>query len=195
MSASVRRTGLVVVGCFVWLTACETNSTNNNDFFSLPNPFRSDFVSDKNDKTGSTSPTPSSDAAKVRNFTPSDPNDELSLGKENFREGNYGLAERYFRKAVETGPNDAEAWLGLAASYDRLRRFDMADRAYEELIKVGGPTPEILNNRGYSYMLRGQFDRAREILLRAAAKAPDNPYIKNNLALLEESVRARKAVR
>lgn len=44
-------------------------------------------------------------------------------------------------------------------------------------------------------MLRGQFDRAREILLQARAKAPNNPYIQNNLALLEESVRTRKAVR
>jgi Flp pilus assembly protein TadD len=192
MSVSVKQTGVILVGCLFWLTACETNSTNNNDFFTLPSIFNSGLG---DDKTGSTSPTPSSEAAKVTKFTPSDPNDDLSLGKENFREGNYGLAERYFRKAVETGPNDAEAWLGLAASYDRLRRFDMADRAYEQLIRVGGPTPEILNNQGYSYMLRGQFDRAREILLQARAKAPNNPYIQNNLALLEESVRTRKAVR
>ena len=126
---------------------------------------------------------------------PSDPNDDLSLGKENFREGNYGLAERYFRKAVESGPKDAEAWLGLAAAYDRLRRFELADRAYDEVIRIAGPTPEILNNQGYSYMLRGQFNRAREILMTARAKDPGNPYIQNNLALLEESVRARKAVR
>jgi Flp pilus assembly protein TadD len=44
-------------------------------------------------------------------------------------------------------------------------------------------------------MLRGQFGRAREILLSARAKDPGNPYIQNNLALLEDSVRARKAVR
>jgi Flp pilus assembly protein TadD len=44
-------------------------------------------------------------------------------------------------------------------------------------------------------MLRGDFTRARKILLDSRAKDPDNPYIKNNLALLEDSVRARKAVR
>jgi Flp pilus assembly protein TadD len=43
-------------------------------------------------------------------------------------------------------------------------------------------------------MLRGDFTRARKILLDARAKDPNNP-IKNNLALLEDSVRARKAVR
>jgi Flp pilus assembly protein TadD len=192
MRVGVRRTCLVVAGCLVWLTACETNSTNTNDFFNLPSPFHQGMDTDK---TGSVTPASSSEATKVTKFTPSDPNDDLSLGKENFREGNYGLAERYFRKAAESGPRDAEAWLGLAAAYDRLRRFELADRAYEEVIKIAGPTPAILNNQGYSYMLRGQFDRAREILNRARAKDPDNPYIQNNIALLEESIRTRKAVR
>ncbi len=192
MSVSVARAGFVLAGCLVWLTACETNSTYNSDFFNLPNPFR---PGQGTESTGSVAPTTSSEATKVTNFTPSDPNDDLSLGKENFREGNYGLAERYFRHAVESGPKDAEAWLGLAAAYDRLRRFELADRAYEQVIRIAGPTPEVLNNQGYSFMLRGQFDRAREILNRAREKDPGNPYIQNNLALLEESVRARKAVR
>jgi len=192
MSVSAGRAGFVLAGCLVWLTACETNSTYNSDFFNLPNPFRPGQATES---TGSVAPTTSSEATRVTNLTPSDPNDDLSLGKENFREGNYGLAERYFRHAVESGPKDAEARLGLAAAYDRLRRFELADRAYEQVIRIAGPTPEILNNQGYSFMLRGQFDRAREILNRAREKDPGNPYIQNNLALLDESVRARKAVR
>ena len=50
-----------------------------------------------------------------------DPSDDLSLGKRHYREQNYGLAEQHFRRAVEKLPRDGEAWLGLAASYDRLR--------------------------------------------------------------------------
>jgi Flp pilus assembly protein TadD len=178
------------VGCLFWLTACETDSTSTS---GIPNPFR---LTPDSETTGSiSSAVPTEDQVKPARLMPSDPNDDLSIGKENFREGNYGLAERYFRKAVESGPKDAEAWLGLAASYDRLRRFELADRAYEELIKIVGPTPEILNNRGYSYMLRGQFGRAREILMTARAKDPDNPFIQNNLALLDEAVRTRKSVK
>ena len=48
------------------------------------------------------------------------------------------MAERHFRKAVELHPRDAESWLGLAASYDRLKRFDLADRAYQETIRWSG---------------------------------------------------------
>lgn len=124
----------------------------------------------------------------------SDPNDDLSLGKKQYRANNFGLAEKYFRRAVETHPRDAEAWLGLAASYDRLRRFDLADRAYAQAVKIVGPTIEVLNNQGYSYMLRGDYRRARERLLAAQRKDPGNKYVANNLHLLAESYRKGKAV-
>jgi tetratricopeptide (TPR) repeat protein len=123
-----------------------------------------------------------------------DPNDHLSLGKKHFRTQDFGLAERHFRRAVESQPKDAEAWLGLAASYDRLKRFDLADRAYEEAVGLVGHTPEILNNQGFSHLLRGDHRRARTLFIAAQAKDPRNPYIKNNLALAEKSARKRKGV-
>jgi tetratricopeptide (TPR) repeat protein len=133
-------------------------------------------------------------AAETPGLLGSDPNDELSLGKKHYRAANYGLAEQHFRKAVELHPRDAEAWLGLAASYDRLRRFDLADRAYAQAIRIVGETVEILNNQGFSYMLRGDFRRARAKLLAARRKDPGNKYVANNLHLLEESVRLGKQV-
>jgi Flp pilus assembly protein TadD len=122
---------------------------------------------------------------------PVDPSDSLALGKRAFAELNYGLAEQNFRRAVEksTGNRaiDAEAWLGLAASYDRLRRFDLADRAYKQVIAIWGPAAEILNNQGYSYLLRGDHRNARITLIKASSMEPGNPYILNNLAALEMS--------
>ena len=122
-----------------------------------------------------------------------DPNDDLSLGKKYFRSANFGLAEKHFRRAVELHPRDAEAWVGLAASYDRLKRFDLADRAYAQAASIIGETPEIMNNQGFSYMLRGDYVRARRTLEAAQAKAPDNPYIQNNLELLEKVQRRGKS--
>ena len=124
----------------------------------------------------------------------SDPNDELSLGKKMYRANNFGLAETHFRRAVELHPRDAEAWLGLAASYDRLRRFDLADRAYAQAISIVGPTVEILNNQGFSYMLRGDYKRARAKLAAADRKDPGNKYVANNMHLLQESTRQGKQV-
>jgi len=124
----------------------------------------------------------------------SDPYDELSLGKKQYRANNFGLAEKHFRLAVEKHPRDAEAWLGLAASYDRLRRFDLADRAYAQAIGILGPTVEILNNQGYSYMLRGDYKRAHATLAAALRKDPNNKYVQNNIRLLEESYRKGKSI-
>jgi tetratricopeptide (TPR) repeat protein len=118
------------------------------------------------------------------------PSDEpLRLGMEYFNRGNFGLAERYFRDAVEKAPRDASAWIGLAASYDRLGRFDLADRAYRSAIQLVGETTALLNNRGYSYMLRGDLKTARQYFLRAYKREPGNPTIINNLKLLDGSGR------
>jgi Flp pilus assembly protein TadD len=118
------------------------------------------------------------------------PSDEpLRLGIEHFNRGHFGIAEKYFRDAVEKAPRDVSAWMGLAASDDRLGRFDLADRAYLSAIRLGGETTDLLNNRGYSYMLRGDLANARKYFLKALEREPGNPTILNNLKLLDGSSR------
>lgn len=111
----------------------------------------------------------------------------LQSAQADFREGRFGLAEQNFRKAVEVSPRDAEAWVGLAASYDRLRRFDLADRAYSQAVKLIGRNTIMLNNMGYSQLLRGDLNKARQHFLAAYEREPDNPIIRNNLELLNQS--------
>jgi tetratricopeptide (TPR) repeat protein len=183
MGARAGRVLVATVACLLWLNGCETSSKLGDL-----------FQAGKSDTTASTEPFPSASAddppstgsirPPVENLAPDqvpkgllgkDPNDDLSLGKKYFRAADFGLAERHFRRAVEQHPRDLESWVGLAASYDRLRRWDFADRAY-------------------SYMLRGDYRRAHETLMRAQALDPSNPYIKNNLELLEVSYRKGKAV-
>jgi len=125
MSVGVKRSVAFAVAGLVWLTGCETTSTRLPDIFNLK---AEKVANNAEEATGSVGAHPavgdSGPAVEpVPPFTPSNPNDDLSLGRMNFRQGNYGLAERYFRRAVESGPREAEAWLGLAASYDRLHRF------------------------------------------------------------------------
>ena len=118
------------------------------------------------------------------------PSDEpVRMGLEQFNRGNYGLSQRYFRDAVEKAPKDVTAWVGLAASYDKLRRFDLADQAYRQAIRLGGETVQILNDQGYSYMLRGDLSAARRKFERAYTLDPTNPTIANNIVLLNGSRR------
>jgi Flp pilus assembly protein TadD len=191
MRARAVRVLAATVSCLFWLNGCET-STRLGDLFQSNTAATQGLASQEDPPTtGSVRPaahTPSSPAA---NASPAK-DDDVSLGKSYFRAGNFSLAERHFRRAVELHPRDLESWIGLAACYDRQRRFDLADRAYDQATKVSGPTAEILNNRGYSYMLRGDQRRARETLLEAQARDPGNAYVKNNLELLEASLRKGK---
>ena len=198
MGARAGRVVVATVACLLWLNGCET-STKLGDLFQS-----------KTDTTASIPPAPEADPVATGSVRPplsdlqpdavpkgllgNDPNDDLNLGKKHFRAANFGLAERHFRRAVELHPRDLESWIGLAASYDRLRRYDFADRAYDQATKIAGPTAELLNNWGYSYMLRGDYRHARETLMQARAQDPSNPYIKNNLELLEASFRKGKAI-
>jgi Flp pilus assembly protein TadD len=124
------------------------------------------------------------DPADVKYFPSDEP---LHLALEHFNRGHYGIAARYFEDAVEKTPKDATAWVGLAASYDRIGRFDLADRAYAAAIRLTGPTVQILNNQGYSYLLRDDLRNARRKFLKAYELEPNNPTILNNLALLNSS--------
>ena len=108
----------------------------------------------------------------------------LDRAKSLFAAGNFGLAADAYKNAVESGPSNAEAWIGLAAAYDELGRFDLADRAYGAAIRISGPTAQVLNNRGYSLLLRGDYKGARRDLMAASSKDPANAQIARNLRLL-----------
>ncbi|MFA6266464.1 MAG: tetratricopeptide repeat protein [Pseudolabrys sp.] len=115
--------------------------------------------------------------------------DAIAEGRAQYRANHFREAERHFRRATQIDPQSSEAWVGLAASHDRLRDFPQADRAYARALTLGGPTSELLNNQGYSYMLRGDLKNAREKLLAAQRVDPRNKYVANNLVLLESNER------
>ncbi len=106
---------------------------------------------------------------------------ELTNAQKHFARGEFGLAEKNFRLAIEGDSHNPEAWLGLAASYDQLGRFDLADRSYKRTKQLIGETPVVLNNMGYSYMLRGDLGEARRLLLRARKMDPLNVRIQRNI--------------
>jgi Flp pilus assembly protein TadD len=113
----------------------------------------------------------------------------LEKATRHFARGEYGHSERYYREAAELRPDNVDAWLGLAASYDQLRRFDLAERAYNRALSIVGPSATIYNNMGYSYLLQGKLEEAHRKLTAAQELDPDNPYVQANLELLREGVR------
>ena len=114
----------------------------------------------------------------------------VAEAKNQFRQENYGNAGALFYKAVQLEPKDGIAWLGLAASCDRIRRFDLADKAYRAAYPLVGTIPAYYNNVGYSHLLRGNLKEARSNFLKAYELAPNDPTVANNLELLRSSTNA-----
>jgi Flp pilus assembly protein TadD len=176
---------LVVAAAGLWLAGCSTAGNLTNPFASNPpgaDAHASAPAEADSEPTGSIGPRLSAE------------DDDLSQGKAQYRANNFNEAEKHFRRAAERHPRDEEAWLGLAASYDRLHRFTEADQAYDRAIAIVGATAEILNNQGYSYMLRHDYKRAHVTLKAAQRKDPHNKYVQNNLHLLEQSARRGVAI-
>lgn len=123
-----------------------------------------------------------------QNMTSGDAEEKQDLYKAqaSFARKAYGLAEKHFRAAIEQDRDDAEAWIGLAASYDQLARYDLADRAYSRLEQLKVDRAVVLNNRGYSHILRGDYPGARRYLLKAQKISPDDVRITRNIALLDD---------
>lgn len=190
---------VVMSACLFLLGGCETSTKLGDLGNPAPDEQTSSGLYDRASaeaaSTGSVATPPAPADAAIAAVPGSEASDDLTLGKKQYRAGNFALAERTFRRAVELHPDDAEAWVDLAAAYDRLRRFDLADRTYESATAIAGSTVEILNNRGFSYMLRGDYAHARKTLLAAAALDPKDPYVKNNLELLDKRYRNGKAGR
>jgi Flp pilus assembly protein TadD len=61
----------------------------------------------------------------------------------------------------------------------------LADLAYRRAILLEGEKYIILNNWGYSCLLRGDTRRARPLLERAMLLAPGDPAIANNIAVMD----------
>lgn len=180
--AQVLARTLLIGAAALWLAGCNTTDTPKRPFgfgtSSIPGAEAHASAPPEAETTGS--------------VTPRDTAGDVSLGKQEYRASKFDAAAKHFSRAAERNPRDSEAWLGLAASYDRLKQFELADSAYDQAVGIDGQTAEILNNQGYSYLLRGDFTRARAKLTAAKAKEPGNKYVANNLQLLADAASKKK---
>ncbi len=108
-----------------------------------------------------------------------------------FRTNNFGYSAAFYKKFTELSPQNPEGYVGLAASYDRLGRFDLSDRVYSSLFRITGESTQYYNNVGYSNLLRGNLRAALINFRKAAVLDPENLVVANNLQLLADAAAAR----
>jgi hypothetical protein len=80
------------------------------------------------------------------------------------------------------------AWNARAAVADLRRDWDDSDLAYGRATELAPERAEILNNRGWSLLLRGKWTSALPLLERASALNSQSKRIANNLELARAAV-------
>lgn len=125
--------------------------------------------------------------AEVNNIGSYTADSALLQARSHFRNNDFGHSAAFYKRVVELSPGNAEGYVGLGASYDRLRRFDLSDRVYASLYAISGGTAQYYNNVGYSQMLRGNLKDAMSNFRQAQKLAPDNAVIANNMQLVAQA--------
>jgi Flp pilus assembly protein TadD len=133
------------------------------------------------------------EVAEVKNIGGYTPELALTEARAHFRNNDFGHSAAFYKRVVELQPKNPEGYVGLAASYDRLRRFDLSDRVYKALFDLSGASAQYYNNVGYSYMLRGNFKAAYTSFRNAEKLDPNNVVISNNLQILADAAAAARA--
>lgn len=85
--------------------------------------------------------------------------------------GNVGLALTSFRIAAREDPDSVEALAGIAASYDRMGRFDLSRRYYESALALAPADSQLLAAFASSLQLQGKTEEALSVRQEIAARA------------------------
>jgi Flp pilus assembly protein TadD len=92
--------------------------------------------------------------------------------------------------ATESGAVTWRAWNAQGVLADMRQDWDAADRFYEKADQFAPRRAEVINNRGWSHLLRGDWLAARSYFEEAAKLGSASPRIANNLELARTALDA-----
>jgi Flp pilus assembly protein TadD len=101
------------------------------------------------------------------------------------RLGRTDVALLYAERAAPQPRATWRLWNAKGVLADGVRDWAEADRAYARAIALAPGEADVVNNLGWSRLLRGDWPGAAEALSRAAALSPKSVRIANNLDLAE----------
>jgi len=105
-----------------------------------------------------------------------------------FHVGDLRRASAALNVATALPSGSWRAWSARGAVADLGRDWDDADLAYGRALALAPDRAEILNNRGWSLLLRGQWQEALRLLERASALEPKSHRIADNLELARAAI-------
>jgi len=89
--------------------------------------------------------------------------DRLADARSQLALGNVGLATEAFRKALREQPDNVDAYVGLAACYDAMGRYDLSRQNYEAALALAPTSPPLLSALAVSLDKQGLREEAAEV--------------------------------
>lgn len=114
---------------------------------------------------------------------PDDPLVSVVLSLVNLKEGHYQEALRLAEKAVECGPENGMAQYLRGSIYAKLGEYDEAISCYQLALRIRPNHPLFVNALAYRYLMKGDTQRAREVLDDAQIDHP-GPFLTATRGLL-----------
>lgn len=102
--------------------------------------------------------------------------------------GHLGKATAFVDKALASKNPSWRAWNAKGVLCDFSEDWNCADAAFETASKLKPDEPEIINNQGWSLLLRGKWQQALNLLQQAAILDPKSQRIRNNVELAQEAL-------
>lgn len=124
--------------------------------------------------------------ARYLALTELDPKDGRSAERAaiaSIRIGDTTAATRLVEVAVRSGTASWRAWNAKGVLCNEHGDWTCADEAFQSAASMAPNKPQILNNIGWSLLLRGEWRRAAELFERALQLDPQSQRIRNNLEL------------
>ena len=127
---------------------------------------------------------------------PTDAGAQREMAQRSEEAGNLEESLKYAEASIRLQTHDVDALLFTAALRERLKRYDTAIDAYQQVLAVAPQDPRALTGLAYVYTLFGWPLKAEALLLPAVRQQTDNPHLKVSLALSylqhEDSTQAEK---
>jgi serine/threonine-protein kinase len=106
----------------------------------------------------------------------------VTLGKLHTKLDKFDLALQEYQRALRLEPQNADALMGTADTYERMGRIADAEAAFKKAAELRPDDWDGYNSLGVFYNRQGKYAEALAQLQRAAELTPDNSVVYINLA-------------
>jgi Flp pilus assembly protein TadD len=108
----------------------------------------------------------------------------LEAGKGLVEAGRAFEAVRFLERASTLNPKDWRALSAYGVALDQIGEHELARTKYDLAILQAPNSPQIMNNKGLSFAMSGDLDRAKATLRAAASVRGSDARVRQNLALV-----------